>query len=341
MLTSLFTSLAGELKGWVGKAFVMAVWLPVLVFACAGLAVYLAGAGALASAPAEWARRGADDKAIFLAVFVGVVTLAAFVLDFAQVPLVRLFEGYWAELPLLRQVGRRRQRRYERDLARMDERLEQLSEQLPASEGKPDTVWLKSEFNVLAGRRLLAFPPPGYESQLMPTRLGNLYKAAELYPYDRYRIDSVTVWPRLRERLPDKFVERLQEVKTGVDFLLLFSFLSALFSLLSVPYLLWQRAPASLVLACAAGLPLAWLCYRAALSPAQAYAELLKTAFDLHRHELVKALGLRVPETLAKEQALWLDISNFIYRGIPPSEDWRFEPQSAKKDEPAPVQTKK
>lgn len=335
MLTSVFTSLAGELKGWVGKAFVMAVWLPVLVFACAGLAVYLAGAGKLASAPAEWARRGADDKAIFLAVFVGAVTLAAFVLDFAQVPLARLFEGYWAELPLLRRVGRQRQRRYERALARMDERIDQLSEELPALEGKPEHVWLMAEFNLRTAERLLAFPPLGYESHLMPTRLGNLYKAAELYPYVRYGIDSVIVWPRLREKLPDKFVERLQEVKTGVDFLLLFGFLSALFSLLSVPYLLWQRAPAPLVLACAAGLPLAWLCYRAALSPAQAYAELLKTAFDLHRHELLQALGWRAPETLAKERALWSDISNFIYRGIPPSEGWRFEPQGAEKDEPA------
>lgn len=330
----MFTTLLGELKGWFGRAFLLAVWLPVFVFASTAWAVYLAGAGKLASGAAAWATWRADEKILLSVVFILVVTLVAFVLDFAQVSITRLFEGYWAELPLLRTLGRRWRHSYELEISRLDQRLEHLSEKIPELEAAARPVEpLKAELNRLTQRRLLCFPPPGFETHLMPTRFGNLYKAAELYPYARYGMDSVIIWPRLREVLPDKIVERLQEVKTAVDFLLLFSVLSILFSLLAVPYLWAQGAQARLVLACASGLPLGWLSYRAAISPAQAYTELLKVTFDLHRKALLKALGLSVPVTLSQEQALWRDISDFIFRGIPPAQDWQFDAPAAKKED--------
>jgi hypothetical protein len=329
----MFTSLLGELKDWFGRAFLVAVWLPVFVFASAVTAVYRAGAGALTSSAAVWTQLRVDEKIILSAKFIIVVTLVAFVLDFAQVSITRLFEGYWDDLPLLRTFGRRRRQRYEREISRLNERLDHLSEKIPELEAatKPAEL-LKAELSRLTERRV-GFPPRGYEAHLMPTRLGNLYKAAELYPYDRYGMDTVIIWPRLREVLPDKIIERLQEVKTGVDFLLLFSILSIIFSLMAVPYLWARGAQPWLVLTCASGLPLGWLSYRAALSPAQAYTELLKVAFDLHRKALLKALGLRAPATLSQEKALWRDISHFIFRGIEPDPDWQFDAPAAKKEE--------
>ncbi len=328
----MFTSILGELKGWFGRAFVLAVWLPVFVFASAAAAVYLAGAGRLASFAAAWAQWGADQKIITSAEFLLAVTLVAYALDFAQVSVTRLFEGYWPGLPPLRALAGWRRRRYGRALDALTERVEELSEQIPSEGDAARLTRLRAEMNRLEERRLLTFPPPDYESHLMPTRLGNLYKAAELYPHARYRIDSVVVWPRLREVLPDAFVGRLQEVKTAVDFLLLFSLLSAVFALASVPYLLARGARPSLVLACAGALPLAWFAYRAALTPAQAYAEQIKVAFDLYRKPLLKTLGLRAPATLAGEQALWREVSDFIFRGIPLAEEWQFEPPA---DDPA------
>jgi hypothetical protein len=325
MFTSIVGELIGQLKGWFGRAFLLAVWLPVFIFASAGAAVYLAGAGGLGTFAAAWAQWQAADKAVVSALFVLAVSLVAFVLEFAQVSITRLFEGYWSGVPLLRSFGGRRRRRFERALETLDRRLEELSELIPAEEtaGRP-VSHLKAEMNRLVERRL-GFPPPGYEAHLMPTRLGNLYKSAELYPHERYRIDSVVVWSRFREVLPDAFVGRLQEVKTAVDFLLLFSLLCLAFALFSVPYLVVRGAQGSLVVACACCLPLAWLAYRAALSPARAYAELLKVAFDLHRKALLKALGLRVPETLREERALWREVSDFIFRGILPDDDWKFD----------------
>jgi hypothetical protein len=332
MFTSIVGELIGQLKGWFGRGFILAVWLPVFIFASAAAAVYLAGAGGVGTFAAVWAQWSAGDKALVSAEFVLAVSLVAFALEFAQVSITRLFEGYWSGILLLRSFGDWRRRRFERTLARLNERLEQLSELIPAeADAERPVTQLKAEMNRLEEQRL-GFPPPDYEAHLMPTRLGNLYKSAELYPHARYNIDSVVVWSRFREVLPDAFVGRLQEVKTAVDFLLLFSLLSFVFSLLSVPYLLVRGAQPSLVLACAGGFPLAWLAYRAALSPAQAYAELLKVAFDLHRKALLKALGLRVPDTLTQEKALWREVSDFIFRGIEPAEDWEFDATPAKKD---------
>jgi hypothetical protein len=330
---TLFTSIMGELKGWFNRAFLMAVWLPVCVFASAATVVYLAGAGELASGAAAWAQWQTDEKVILVAEFVIVITLVAFGLEYVQVSITRLFEGYWTELPVLRSFGQWKRRRYELEINSLDRRLEYLSQEIPELEaaGRPAGS-LRAELNRLSARRLGSVPP-GYEAELMPTRLGNLYKSAELYPYTRYGIDSVVLWPRLREVLPEQFVGRLQEVKTAVDFLLLFSFLSILFSLLAVPYLWARGAQVWLVLACVSGLPLGWLSYRTALSPAQAYSELLKVAFDLHRKALLKALGLSAPITLSQEQALWRDISDFIFRGIPPSQDWQFDAPVAKKED--------
>ena len=73
------------------------------------------------------------------------------------------------------------------------------------------------------------------------------------------------------------------------------------------------------------GLPVGWLAYRAALSPALAYAELIKVAYDLYRHSLLKSLGMNVPATLDQEQKLWRSISDFIIQNLPPVEEWQFK----------------
>ena len=39
---------------------------------------------------------------------------------------------------------------------------------------------------------------------VMPTRLGNVLRAAEMYPTERYRIDTWVIWPRLYLLLPER-----------------------------------------------------------------------------------------------------------------------------------------
>lgn len=82
----------------------------------------------------------------------------------------------------------------------------------------------------------LFFYYPSNPEQMMATRLGNVLKAAELYAWERYGIDSVLLWPLLQSRLPDAFSSQLQDAKASFDLMAtLFGFLV----LFGVPLSLW------------------------------------------------------------------------------------------------------
>ncbi len=331
----MFSTFVGELRGYIGKAFVLAVWLPVIVFAGLGLIVYLWGDGSLETEWQRWRSLQLDEQIVLAVAFLAPVTLIAFVIHYLQVPITRLFEGYWETWPGLRTVGHKKRARYQTQANSLDERLAELGQEILALTDKEQPAdRQKAEFNRLAQYRLVNFPPLGDEQHLLPTRLGNIYRAAELYPYHRYGLDSVVFWPRLRQVLPDGFVARMQELKIAIDFLLLFSLLAVLFSLLAVPYLLWQSVELWMILVCTLGLPLGWLTYHAALTPALAYAELIKVAYDLYRRTLLKTLDLNLPATLDQEEKLWKALSKFIISKVVPEaeEQWHYisKPEDAK-----------
>ncbi|RKT57065.1 hypothetical protein [Saccharothrix australiensis] len=55
--------------------------------------------------------------------------------------------------------------------------------------------------------------------------------------------------------------------------------------------------------------------YRNATHAMLAYAERLRTAFDLYRWKLLEELRLALPDTLAEERRTWGGLSQFLYRG--------------------------
>jgi hypothetical protein len=67
----------------------------------------------------------------------------------------------------------------------------------------------------------LYFPPDLYD--VMPTRLGNILKTAEVRVWKRYRIDVVTIWSRLQSDLPKEFADTLQDAKMSLDLMLTLS----------------------------------------------------------------------------------------------------------------------
>lgn len=54
-----------------------------------------------------------------------------------------------------------------------------------------------------------------------------------------------------------------------------------------------------------AGVILANLCYRAAVSQAREVSTLLCVGFDLYRHEVLRRMDIAVPQSLEDERALW------------------------------------
>jgi len=163
---------------------------------------------------------------------------------------------------------------------------------------------------------LVFYPPPNHVDKMMPTRLGNILRAVEIYPYERYGIDAAVIWPRLRPLLKPEVMALLEDRKTTLAFMLSMSLLSALFSLIWCPVLAFSNRW-DLFLLCALGWPLAWMCYQNALQSALAYSEQLRATFDLYRHNLLKALNRPVPTTLEEERKEWLRLTRFFQRNLP------------------------
>jgi hypothetical protein len=160
---------------------------------------------------------------------------------------------------------------------------------------------------------------PPNPRRVLPTRLGNILKAAEEYPAaeGRYGMDAVFFWPRLIAVVPDTARADLSDARASMALLLNVSTLAFLFGVGSFAALAAAVVhPAAVFWACgAAGLVLAALAYRSALAPARVYAELVRATFDLYRADLLDKLKFGLPESLDGERVLWRNLGQQMYRG--------------------------
>lgn len=146
---------------------------------------------------------------------------------------------------------------------------------------------------------------PADPRQLMPTRLGNLLRAAELAPRDRYGLDGVICWPRLWLLLPENVRDELSQTRETLD-------AAAelwLWGLLFLAWTPWSLGAAALSLA------LALYAYRRALRAAEVYAALIQSAYDLHRFALYQALHWPLPQNPAEERAAGEALTAYLWRG--------------------------
>lgn len=56
-------------------------------------------------------------------------------------------------------------------------------------------------------------------STVLPTRFGNILRAAELYSNEHFGMDAVTLWPRLIYVIDDKYHQKLDESNNGLAFI--------------------------------------------------------------------------------------------------------------------------
>jgi len=160
---------------------------------------------------------------------------------------------------------------------------------------------------------------PQTRARLMPTRLGNVVRAAEEYSQLVYNFDAPTVWPRLVQLLPSEFQARLEQSSTPLTAMLFCSTLSFLFAVIGGSVLFFVGSQWWLFLvAVAGGLLLSNWCYESAVYRAVEYGMLIRTAFDLYRHELLKALRVPLPSSPLEEWKLWPQLMQWWYHHEPP-----------------------
>lgn len=241
---------------------------------------------------------------VLTAAFFGGILLAAL-----SGSIIRLYEGYPLQrFPLFRFLIRRQRRQWHK----LNLRLEGLkSEYFKTIEGInpsratamiPEITQLQDQVNNL-------FPPD--PESVLPTRLGNAIRAFEYYANQRYKIDPITIWPRLLAVLPKEFLDEIEDVSNSFNFLVnivLMVQISGLLLLVASAYntSYWP------LLGAFTSFIVSYLLYRAAISRAIAWGFMFNTAFDLYRRDLLKQFGFSPPSNIEEEQKLWTKILQLI-----------------------------
>lgn len=290
----------GRVAGWLQPREVLSLLVPGMVF-WGAVGLLVVNRVGWSEAHQWWATVDGVSKALLT---VGVaVGLLLFTLALGQLllPLTRLFEGYW-------RFGRLGAWLSERGRAAQLGRWEALNDSLD-----PAAYRLRYQ----------RFPVDG--EQVMPTRLGNVLRAAESYVSDprRYGMDAVFFWPRLYPLLSEPLRTELGVARAEVDRLLVTAALSLVLATGTVVAGGAARLSWPVWLGVVLGsLGVSRLAYFGAVWAAVPYAELIRSSFDVYRRDLLTTMGFPPPATLAEERALWKALGQQLYRRGADEEAW-------------------
>jgi hypothetical protein len=327
------TNLLSTISGQFTRNLILGYFLPVVVFAALSM-IFVAPIF-----PADWPLLkgftgfGIESRVIALSFITIVMTGLLFNLN---TPLLRFYEGYpfrssWIGIAMTKRkqhkfaVLRARRlgiRALLRALDKDDGRRTSLAIRLDSA-----AVQLVTEF-------------PSRPNLILPTRFGNVLRSFEEYSTRQYKMDAVTLWPRLLAKIDKEYAAGLDDSKTSVDFMVNFSVLSFLSAAVITTAGWYYFPPASVFhaanTASSRSLILIWmttivsfiiigyLAYLGAIERAGAWGAWVQGAFDLYRGELLKQLGYeRTSLTLRRERYLWNSISGELLYGDPP---WGRDP---------------
>jgi hypothetical protein len=234
-------------------------------------------------------------------------------LDYA---LMRLLEGY----PLLNSPRSTRLAGY---LTRQQRtKYSQLEAEVTALKSLPEGV-VETEFEraqrharVTELARRLDERFPRDPNRLLPTTFGNVLRAFEMYPYDRWGFDAVVFWPRLEPVLSDGERELQGDAQAVMNFfvnsMLALVVMTCVFTYDGLRYdrttvVDWAGRLIPLILAAGA--------YRFAIQAAVGWGDTVRASFDLHHRELLGLLGFRAPLSAADERDIAIRAATFLRYG--------------------------
>ncbi|WP_414572265.1 hypothetical protein [Nostoc sp. CCY 9925] len=268
--------------------------------------VFWAGGAAAGLQRFGWKRASTwlsqQPEPLQIAFLVGVFCLivaSAFVVQRFDLAVLRFLEGYWHPWlrPLRRWLIAREEKRSQRINDRWQElqKLQRLNPNQITTEQRDELIQLDLQLHYLP-----------LENQIMPTRLGNILRAAEQWPLEKYGLDAIVCWSRLWLLLPDAVKKDLQEARADLNTAVRFWFWSLLFIVWT--FWAWWAAPV--------GIFSAIFIYRYwALEAARNYGELIEATFDLHRHLLYQSLRWNLPPDPNEERRVGRQLTEYFWRG--------------------------
>ena len=277
------------------------VLAPAVVFWAGGLLTWAYAGRGWSRLPAITSWLNHQTGTAQIAVLVGALVVAAasaLIVQRLTTPVLRILEGYWPGY-LRRLAGKRRQQAVRRK--RDDETAwKQLKRD---TEGIEPTADQRARLARLEERRRRR---PVRDSEMLPTRIGNILRAVETRPSHRYGLDAVIVWPRLWLVLPDTARQELAAARSSVDSSVAAAIWGAGF--VSFTWLAWWAAPAGLLTVISA---VAWW----VPARTEVFADLVEGAYDLYRSSLYQQLRWPLPENPAAERDIGTQVTEYLLRG--------------------------
>lgn len=296
MLGSFWDAVAGKLaERWAASARAAVVF-----WVGAGLAWVYAGSGwSRFSDVTDWLNEQ-DVAAQVTAVLAALVAVAAsaVVVQRLTTPVLRQLEGYWPRW--LRGLTDRRRNRILRLRAAESETWQRLQRQLDEGEL---TASQRVDLARLEHRR---HRRPVRDVEVLPTRIGNILRAAESRPRHRYGLEAIMVWPRLWLVLPELARRELGTARSSLDSSVAAAIWGVLFAAFTP--LAWWAAPVGIAVTIAA--VACWVPARA-----EVFADLLEAAYDLYRTDLYRQLRWPLPNSPADEHQTGAEVTAYLVRG--------------------------
>jgi hypothetical protein len=204
---------------------------------------------------------------------------------------IRLLEGHdwpgWASRPLRKRAIRRRDEARERAVKRQE-----AGHQLVDARAEEIIRWT-----------------PADDDLVLPTRLGNILRSAEVRPLGAYGLDVAACWPHLWLVLDRDTRAEITSARAAVNAGARGWLWGALFAAWTV--WAWWALPIALIVCVA-------LYYGSLVPVTRIYGDLIYAAFTLHRFDLYEALRWSAPAAPALELKSGEDLTMYLWRGIAP-----------------------
>ncbi|MFJ9718496.1 hypothetical protein ACIRPQ_21530 [Streptomyces sp. NPDC101213] len=310
-LATVATAPAGLASGSSGRFFLVS-YLPTYAGALSILWLVWAGApGDTLSMRRAW-RTAAGLGAGEIVLIAAGITVVAVVFQPLQLAMVRLLQGGWPDA-LGAGLCRARQRRRKARLERRTVLPPAMGDATPTEV----TAAAVQRAGAAAARLRRRYPLPDH--LVRPTALGNVLTAAFDTAGRDHGWDAAVAWPRLYLVLGDRsraFVDDSRDSLDGAVRLAVTGGATALTAAVLLCSSGWWLALALIPLA------VAHLAYHGAVQAAVAYGDVVHTAFDLHRFDLLRALHLPLPAGLDEERTRASALCASWRQGLPPPDTY-------------------
>jgi hypothetical protein len=326
----------------IGRSYIVSAFLPAAIFV---LLAYFLFRGFVPSALVTLFKSNPLYTNFQWVILFFLAMWVAFYLFSADDITVRFFEGYSLPTKLRNAMVKAKQKTWHKDYEKF-ERWEGISQKIQSRIDKSEAIY-EDELKELSESLLeaqsalaaLSIRSPLNPEKLLPTRLGNVLRASEMYAYERYAIAEISIWPRLTAFLPLQLTRNLEEKDNHFMFLINSAFLTVatgticiLVGLLGIPITLFSRFFSNMA-ANLAGffyvgydlLPFwsylviamvfygfSYVMYSIAVNVAEDYGMYVRTSFDLYRIELLRQLHWPAPKNIEEEKHIWENISRYI-----------------------------